>query len=507
MAMARTMPAGTLTARNSNPTDPLNGRQEETRETTFGAFDRYFSEVPDNMTTADFDSRPFRQETVRESTRDIYEGTLRASRFSTDADTGPNATEFTAPVRSFSFANLMSRDFTSGLSGGFEPAFTFLNPGLQNASLIPLNIWIDWYGDNSYQGTGGNDLAYGLGGDDNIVLATGNDIAYGGDGHDYVHAGIGDDLVYGGTGDDTVAGDIGNDTIDGGTGNDRISAGDDNDLIYGGDGEDTLDGGDDNDSIWAGNDADTVRGGEGDDFVDAGAGADQVHGEGGNDEIIGGFGNDFLFGNEGNDTIFGGEGNDYLIGHEGIDFLYGENGNDWMSGGDHLDLLVGGDGSDTMDGGAANDIMWGDAGTDFMFGGHGNDFIHGGNDADHITGGANGSGTIGDQLTGGGGSDLFYFLAGESGGISTAVDVINDFAQGSDLLVLQGFQGDFLGQQNGFSDAPGAQVWFEHTFRDDIGPGTAVTNVHARDNNGLETDLTFSLLGHHALVEGDFFLI
>ena len=104
-------------------------------------------------------------------------------------------------------------------------------------------------------------------------------------------------------------------------------------------------------------------------------------------------------------------------------------------------------------------------------------------------------------------SDLFYFLAGDSGGISTAVDVINDFAQGSDLLVRQGFQGEFLGQQNGFSDAPGAQVWFEHTFRDDIDPGTAVTNVHARDNNGLETDLTYSLLGHHALVEQDFFLI
>ena len=103
-------------------------------------------------------------------------------------------------------------------------------------------------------------------------------------------------IVSGTAGDDTGAGAlIGtklNDTIDGLAGNDSIVGGRGKDSLIGGDGNDT------------------------------------IHGEKGNDLLFGNDGDDWIYGGEGNNSVVGGAGNDYLEVGSGIDTLLGGDGND-----------------------------------------------------------------------------------------------------------------------------------------------------------------------------------
>lgn len=135
-------------------------------------------------------------------------------------------------------------------------------------------------------GTDGENTINGTAGDDVIVAGDGNDTIDGRGGNDRICAGDGDppdvraddqfddDIVRGGDGDDRINGGFGNDRIDGGSGNDPMLLGDDGeptgfistaDKIDGGDGNDTLVGGGDQDILRGEAGADEIQSREGDD--------------------------------------------------------------------------------------------------------------------------------------------------------------------------------------------------------------------------------------------------
>eukprot|EP00903_Cladosiphon_okamuranus_P002156 g2154.t1 len=437
-------------------------------------------------TTAEDDSAPARRGGASDDGANTYRTVERAD-------------PLEAP--SWSFGGYSFVPVLGGLGGG--ALIDFFNIGI---NVTPVNFWFDYGGVDEFFGTDGVDRAYGLWGDDDIFLFDGNDSGYGGFGNDRIIGGRGDDNLYGQTGNDVLSGDVGDDFLDGGSGNDTLLGGHGKDQIFGGTGHDRIEGGFARDVVRAGDGDDWVEGGDGDDTLWGDEGDDTILGGDGDDQIFGGLGRDLLHGGIGDDQLEGGAGNDVLVGDKGNDVLNGHSGNDKMSGGDGGDLMTGGTGDDNMEGGAGNDRLEGDEGSDeleggdgndillggadndFIYGDDGNDNIHGGAGNDHITGGANDAGDIGDYLHGGGGFDVFYFQDGDSGGASDPMDVIGDFTQGGDLIVIEGFFAQFLGEQNGFSNTPGAEAYFEQTQSDIFGD---VTNVYVRDGVGLEADLSF----------------
>ncbi|MEV8636053.1 hypothetical protein AB0395_30800 [Streptosporangium sp. NPDC051023] len=152
----------------------------------------------------------------------------------------------------------------------------------------------------------------------------------------------GDDTLNGTNGDDVICGLGGNDTINGGNGNDIISAGGGDDIVDGGNGTDTLYGDYGDDAMGGGNGADTLFGGPGNDTNDG-------------ETLLGGLlhlfdnGNDTIDGGPGNDDLDGQNGNDTLIDHTGTDTMAGNVGNDSIDVQDGVsgDTANGGLGSDT----------------------------------------------------------------------------------------------------------------------------------------------------------------
>ncbi|MEF8707541.1 MAG: DUF4347 domain-containing protein [Candidatus Accumulibacter propinquus] len=87
-------------------------------------------------------------------------------------------------------------------------------------------------GNDSINGTIGNDRIDGFAGNDTINGLAGDDRIWGDEGNDIIDAGVGADRVWGGTGDDFLnPGDGLNDTVDGGAGNDTVII---NSIIGGG---------------------------------------------------------------------------------------------------------------------------------------------------------------------------------------------------------------------------------------------------------------------------------
>ena len=145
-------------------------------------------------------------------------------------------------------------------------------------------------------------------------------------------------------------------------------------------------------------------------------GDDTLNGDSSDDVLSGKKGNDLIFGFNGNDWINGNQNNDLIDGGLGDDTLYGGKGIDTITGGDGFDIIFGNQGDDILDGGTGNDTLRGGKGSDFMTGGDGDDFLFG---------------EIGsDTLTGGAGNDQFLLSTNSS------IDVILDFEDGKDLLVL-----------------------------------------------------------------------
>lgn len=145
-------------------------------------------------------------------------------------------------------------------------------------------------GNDTLDGSTGNDYAEGGAGDDTMALRDGRDLAYGGDGNDRIDAGIGFDTVYGGAGDDTLTGNGGNDILYGDEDNDILSGGTGTDLLFGGAGNDVLYGlstgvsTEDGETTIDG--IDTLVGGDGDDRLILGPGDIGVGGAGDDEFVI-----------------------------------------------------------------------------------------------------------------------------------------------------------------------------------------------------------------------------
>lgn len=249
------------------------------------------------------------------------------------------------------------------------------------------------FGNDDLTGTPGNDRILALGGNDTVDGLAGNDTLLGGNGND---------VLFGRAGNDILSGNLGNDNISGGAGVDILNGGSGNDMLSGGNERDRLVGGDNNDTLIGGNDNDTLLGGNGFDLLNGGTARDR------------------LIGANNNDTLIGGTDNDTLLGGNGFDLLNGGSGND---------LLNGGSGNDVLNGQDGNDRLIGSTGNDFLRGGNGADFLRGDNNNDYLIGGLGR-----DILNGGSGADQFAIVSGANADL----DVIQDFANGVDLLDLTG---------------------------------------------------------------------
>ncbi|MGF1490863.1 MAG: DUF4347 domain-containing protein [Microcoleaceae cyanobacterium] len=385
--------------------------------------------------------------------------------------------------------NLFGNEDTDLLDGGRGEDFA--DGGLGN------DVIFGWFDSDKLIGSAGDDTLFGgtndltnpeTDGQDSLKGGLGNDFLQGNQGDDQLEGGPGDDSLYGGKDDDRVDGDLGRDTLFGNLGQDTL-IGDpgfevgntaqeadilfgnrDNDLLHGGPGADTVFGGREDDFAYGGRGEDIVAGNRGNDTLLGDLGDDILLGDsaeleaitvGGQDLLAGGFGNDTLSGNHGNDTLLGGEGQDQMFGGEADDLMFGELGNDALQGGAGNDTLCGNEGEDTLIGdlgtdesvgsggsqdilcgGAGDDQIFGNGGEDYLCGDLGNDLLHGGQDDDTLMGGEGNDELHGDDgndtLVGGNGQDQFV-LSPERGS-----DVITDFTQGEDLIVLDGVTFDQL---------------------------------------------------------------
>lgn len=159
----------------------------------------------------------------------------------------------------------------------------------------------------------------------------------------------------------------------------------------------------------------------------------------GDNVLSGRGGDDHLTGTLGNDRIWGGTGDDVLFDPDGVNFIFSGAGDDYAELGDGSDggVIRGGTGNDVLVSGKGSDHLIGNAGRDILIGGGGNDTLDGMRASDVIDGGRGddviSGGRGSDLLTGGEGADRFVFDLAEPGR-----DVITDFTDGEDLLVLQG---------------------------------------------------------------------
>ncbi|HWV59574.1 MAG TPA: peroxidase family protein [Sphingopyxis sp.] len=92
-----------------------------------------------------------------------------------------------------------------------------------SAATGPTGVnWLGSGGNNTLNGTAGNDIADGAGGNDTLNGNGGDDILNGAAGNDTVSGGLGNDTLMGAAGNDTLTGGAGNDSIAGNAGNDTV---------------------------------------------------------------------------------------------------------------------------------------------------------------------------------------------------------------------------------------------------------------------------------------------
>ena len=93
-----------------------------------------------------------------------------------------------------------------------------------------------------------------------------------------------------------------------------------------------------------------------DDIIAALTSQDIVQGFGGNDQIFGNQGTDVLQGNQGDDIIYGGQNADTIFGGQGNDLISGDFGADWLIGDLGRDTMTGGEGEDIFAIGRRGDL-------------------------------------------------------------------------------------------------------------------------------------------------------
>ena len=247
--------------------------------------------------------------------------------------------------------------------------------------------------------------------------------------------------------------------------------------------------------LWGGND--TFKGGANSETVRDSGGSDSYNLGGGNDTFLAlhaaGASADAA------DTVNGGTGIDTYdasgaVNNIGIRLDLGSTNS--VNGG--TDTIIG---FENAMGGAGSDTIYGSSGANTLIGGSGTDELRGLGGRDILTG-DNASNT-------GGGTDNFLFLKlSDSGTKAASRDLITDFEEGSDIIVLTaidantklaGDQAFHLTAKGGFGGFTGSQGELRFRFTD--GGNTLITG----DVNGDGVaDFSIALKGHHLLHDFDF---
>lgn len=294
-----------------------------------------------------------------------------------------------------------------------------------------------------FDGGSGNDTINGTSGDDIIYDGAGNDVANGNDGNDTFMAGSGNDSYNGGAGTDTV-------DFSGSSTATTVNLG----FNYAAGASSGFDNLSSIENVTGSAFGDSLTGDTGDNVIDGGAGDDNINGGGGNDTLIGGAGNDSITSGSGNDTIYDGSGNDTVNSGSGNDVVYAGSGNDSYNGGSGFDTLnysqaTSGVTINAQNGstsGFANDSFSGFeqfVGSDFndtFLGSKDDDIFIGGDGDDQIRGFAGY-----DLFTGGAGSDTYNWEISDlvKGKKFYGSDTITDFTVGEDSLDLSAFTAAF----------------------------------------------------------------
>ncbi|MFN3388143.1 MAG: calcium-binding protein [Allosphingosinicella sp.] len=303
-------------------------------------------------------------------------------------------------------------------------------------------------GNDTLTGTSAADKIYGLGGDDILNGGGGNDLLDGGLGADFMAGGLGNDIYYVDDTGDTVSEAAGEGTDEVRTTLAAYALGANVEhLRFTGTGSFTGTGNAEHNHMYGGASGDTLSGGDGYDYLGGLGGDDSLYGGSGGDTLAGGTGADYMEGNDGDDVYLVDDAGDVVVelAGEGIDHIYTtlsvytlgdhvENlswnafGGSFTGTGNALDnLIYGGGGNDVLSGADGNDTIRASAGDDTLDGGNGDDLLVGGAGADTYTGGA--------------GADTFRIGYYESG-TGAAADTITDFASGTDLIDLAGWDAD-----------------------------------------------------------------
>lgn len=164
-----------------------------------------------------------------------------------------------------------------------------------------------------------------------------------------------------------------------------------------------------------------------------------------------------------NNKVSGNDGDDLIIGSQLADEIGGGNGDDILLGNDGNDILFGFNGNDTLDGGSGDDYLSGGEGVDILFGGEGNDTLVGGPGADLLEGGA--------------GNDVFKFNASDFA--PDTQDVIDDFVQGEDSIVIEG-----LGEGSSVSLDANGSVFVNGQEVIKFGPFNTESTTAEEDSDG-----------------------
>lgn len=302
--------------------------------------------------------------------------------------------------------------------------------------------------DDTLNGTSTADKIYGFGGDDTLFGFGGNDLLDGGIGADIMAGGLGNDIYYVDDAGDAVteASGEGTDEVRTTLAAYALGANVEN-LRFTGTGSFTGTGNAEHNYMYAGASDDTLSGGDGYDYLGGLAGNDTLYGGTGGDTLAGGTGADYMEGNDGDDVYLVDDSGDVVVEQagEGIDHVYTtlsvytlgadvENlswnafGGSFTGTGNALDnAIYGGSGNDILSGGDGNDTIRASGGDDVLDGGDGDDLLVGASGVDAHTGGA--------------GADTFRIGYYESG-TGAAADSIADFASGTDVIDISGWDAD-----------------------------------------------------------------
>jgi Ca2+-binding RTX toxin-like protein len=269
-------------------------------------------------------------------------------------------------------------------------------------------------------------------GNDSLSFGARDDVISAGGGNDVVHGGMGADRIFGEDGSDQLFGDGGDDQLDGGAGADELRGGDGSDIYFVTAGDVLIDDGPTGTdevrtdaSAYSIGSFSTIENLSGTGVVDqtltGNAGANRIDGGGGVDVMIGGAGDDVYIVSELGDAV------QELVGG-GMDEV--QTALSYSLGDEVENLrLTGFLNVDGFGNGLANTLT-GNSGDNLLSGGDGADIIQGGGGFDIFVGGGGA-----DRLVGGSGFDLFFYAA-TADSADAAVDTIQNFQSGYDLIDL-----------------------------------------------------------------------